>query len=452
MPRAGRSSRIVVAAGVVAWLVAAVGAPALVAAAELPPPMSDSDFRPFDERRAALGRLLFYDKILSGNRNISCGTCHHHDLAGSDGLSLGVGEGGVGLGPERVIPTGVDQPNKRVPRNANALFNLGHRDVRVLFHDGRVSDDDVYGTGFNTPAEEWLPPGLQSVLAAQALFPVTSPVEMAGTPEENDIGAVRNKRIDRVWPVLVARLTAIPDYVDRFRAAWPDIASAEDISIVHVGNAIDDFINSEWRSFTSPFDAYLAGDATALDPQAEKGLRLFYGKAGCAGCHAGPLLTDQDFHALALPPFGPGRVRAFDPRVRDVGRMSESDRIEDAYRFRTPSLRNVAETGPWGHNGAYGTLDGMVRHHLDPLAALDRWDRRQLVLPRNASFAATDFAVWEDRFEMARFRRAVDITPVELTDAEVDALVAFLTSLSDDKALAGRLGRPESVPSGLSVD
>src|SRR6056297_687507 len=143
-------------------------------AGELPPPLDEADFQAFDEKRAALGQLLFYDKILSGNRNIACGTCHNHDFAGGDGLSLGIGEGGEGLGPERTPGSGPDRIIKRIPRNAPALWNLGHRSVRLLFHDGRLSVSDLYGNGFDSPAEEWLPTGLDSLLAAKALLPLTS--------------------------------------------------------------------------------------------------------------------------------------------------------------------------------------------------------------------------------------------------------------------------------------
>lgn len=419
---------------------------------QLPAPLTEDGFQSFDEKRAALGQLLFYEKALSGNRNISCGTCHNHDHATSDGLSLGVGEGGVGLGPKRTIPTDRNHPDKRVPRNANALFNLGHEDFRILFHDGRASIDDIYGNDFNTPAEEWLPKGLTSIAAAQAMFPVTSQVEMAGDPEENDIAASRRERIDKVWPVIAQRIWAIDDYVEMFADTYDDINSAGDITMVHIANAIGDFIISEWRSDQSPFDAYLHGDDTALNHQQKSGMELFYGKANCAACHTGALLTDQKFYALALPPMGPGRVRAFDPMPRDLGRMSESDNIDDAYRFRTPSLRNVAHTGPWGHNGSYGTLEGIVRHHLDPLDALDNWDRAQVVLPASARFAVTDFVIWEDSREMARLRSRVDIEPVDLSDDEVADLVSFLHALTDETALKGRLGKPESVPSGLSID
>ena len=97
---------------------------------------------------------------------------------------------------------------------------------------------------------------------------------------------------------------------------------------------------------------HLAGDKAALSPQARAGLELFYGDAGCAACHSGPLMSDQGFHALALPAFGPGKTRRFDLQPRDVGRMGESNALEDASRFRTPMLRNVALTAPYGHNGA----------------------------------------------------------------------------------------------------
>ena len=444
---------------VAAGMALALSAVGLVRAGEgvveripLPAGIEFEDYLPFDEKRAALGRLLFFDKVLSGNRNIACGTCHDPEFGTSDGMSLGVGEGGVGRGAERRFGEGRDMAVKRIPRNASHLFALGHKDFRVLFHDGRTSIDDSYGNGFNTPAEEWLPKGLTSIGATQALFPITSRVEMAGDPAENEIAAARRERIDHVWPRVTARVTAIPEYRALFADAYPAVAAGERITIVHIANAIGDFINAEWRTHDSPFDFYLAGDRSALDAAQTRGLDLFYGKARCATCHSGVLLSDQKFHALALPPFGPGRTRVFDPYPRDTGRMAETDRLEDAYRFRTPTLRNVARTGPYGHNGAYATLEGIVRHHLDPLKALDEWDRSQVVLAPSARFAAADFAVWEDRREMARYRRFLDIEPVALDDGEVGDLIAFLHSLTDEASIEGRLGKPDKVPSGLPVD
>ena len=416
-------------------------------------PLTDADYLPFDEARARLGRLLFYDKLLSGNRNIACGTCHDHDHGTTDGLSLGVGEGGIGAGPARRFGRGRDAPPKRVPRNANSLYNIGHRDFRVLFHDGRTAVDDAYGNGFSTPAEEWLPRGLGSLAAVQALFPITSATEMAGQPGENEIAAAGRERIDHIWPRVVARVRRVPEYVSLFEAAWPDGPKGpRAVTVPRLANAIGDFVTAEWRSDDAPFDDYLRGDAAALSPAQKRGMAIFYGEGRCAACHSGALMSDQSFHALALPPFGPGRTRRFDPYARDVGRMAETDDPADAYRFRTPSLRNVALTAPYGHNGAYRTLEGIVRHHLDPLAALDAWSRDEPILPAHGAFAATDFAVWEDRREMARLRARVDIEPVALADEQVADLVAFLHALTGRTAATGRLGKPDAVPSGLAID
>lgn len=421
-------------------------------AGELPPPLTDDDFIAFDPQKAKLGQLLFYDKILSGNRNISCGTCHNHNFGGSDGLSLGIGEGGIGVGPNRLTQGPRDRIRKRIPRNAPGLWNLGANDIRVLFHDGRLEISNIYQNGFNSPAEEWLPQGLDTILAAQALFPLTARFEMAGDPEENEVAGATNDRIDNVWPIIAKRVRTIPEYGALFIEAFDNINSAEQVTIVEIANALAAFVGSEWRNYDSPFDVYLSGDTTALSKQAKTGMDLFFGKAACADCHSGPLLSDQKFYALALPQFGPGKTRRFDLQPRDVGRMGESDRLEDAYRFRTPMLRNVALTGPYGHNGAYPTLEGIIRQHLDPLTALDDWTTDQANLPPASWLQPVDFIVRSDKRESERHRYALDIEPGNLTDNDVDALVAFLNSLTGATAETRPLGRPERVPSGLTVD
>ncbi|WP_093421665.1 cytochrome c peroxidase [Tranquillimonas alkanivorans] len=422
------------------------------AGGELPAPLTDADFRAFDADQAKIGQLLFYDKILSGNGNISCGTCHHHEFGGSDGLSLGIGEGGAGVGPDRTPGEGDERIRKRIPRNASALWNLGHTSIDVVFHDGRLEVSDLYGNGFDSPAEEYLPEGLDSILAAQALFPLTAQFEMAGNPKENEIAGAIHDRIDKAWPILAKRVRTIPEYGRMFVQTFDDVAAPEQVTIAHVARALAAFIGTEWRSHDSPFDAYLGGDQAALTAQQERGLDLFYGRAGCATCHSGPLLTDNEFHALALPQFGPGRTRVFDPYARDVGRMGESNRLEDAYRFRTPSLRNVALTAPYGHNGAYPTLAGIVRHHADPLGALDAWREEMAKLPDVPWLAPVDFVVREDTREAARHRAVLDIAPVALSEGDVTDLVAFLQALTGKSAEDLPLGRPEVVPSGLPVD
>ena len=132
--------------------------------------------------------------------------------------------------------------------------------------------------------------------------------------------------------------------------------------------------------------------------------------------------------------------------------MAESDDLNDAYRFRTPMLRNVALTAPYGHNGAYPTLEGIVRHHLEPLKMLDAWTPSLAQLPEAEWLSQVDFAVLADVREQERLRRSVSIEPVLLTDQDVEDLVSFLKGLTGSTAQNRPLGHPEKVPSGLPVD
>ncbi len=421
-------------------------------ALDLPAPLTDADFIAFDPEKAKIGRLLFYDPILSGNRNISCGTCHHHTLAGADGLSLGVGEGGEGIGPDRTTGRGADRILKRIPRNSPGLWNLGHADIDVLFHDGRLSISDLYGNGYDTPFEERFPPGLTTILAAQALFPMTSEAEMAGNSGENEVAGEIKDRVDEAWPILARRVQGIPAYADLFAAAFDEVTAPDDITILRIADAIAAFVGTEWRNHDSPFDRYLSGDTTALSAPARRGMELFYGKVGCSGCHSGPLLSDFEFHALGLPQFGPGRTRRWDPMPRDVGRMGDSNDLADAYAFRTPMLRNVALTAPYGHNGAMPTLEAMLRHHIDPLDSRAAWTPDMAALRPADWLAPVDFVIAQDRLEMARQAAAIDITLPPLDDAAIADLIAFLHALTGETAETRPLGRPETVPSGLPVD
>ena len=412
--------------------------------------ISAQDYIPADPKQAQLGQLLFYDKILSGNRNISCGTCHHHDHAGTDGLSLGIGEGGVGVGPNRTPGTGANAIRKRIPRNAPALWNLGHKDIRVIFHDGRLTASDIYGNGFNSPAQEWLPKGLDNLVAAQALLPLTAQFEMAGNPRENEVAGAIHDRIDNAWPIIAKRVRTITEYGEMFVDAFDHIDRPDQVTIVEIGNALAAFITTEWRSYNSPYDDYLKGKP--LPKAAARGLNVFFTEAQCASCHSGPLFTDQEFHALGLPAFGPGRTRPWDPMPRDVGRMGKSDLLEDAYKFRTPSLRNVALTGPYGHNGAYPTLEAMIRHHLDPEKSLESWTIKDAKLPEVPWLAAVDTSIRSDAIEMQRQKQAIEIAPFDLSEGDIQDLIAFLNALTDKDALNRPLGRPKMVPSGLPVD
>ena len=409
--------------------------------------------------RAELGRMLFFDKILSGNLNISCASCHHPLAGTGDGLSLPVGEGGAGLGVTRDTGFGSEAVHERVPRNAPPVFNLGAREFSRMFHDGRVEEDPMEPSGFRSPAGEQLPAGLDNVLAVQAMFPVTSGAEMAGQPGENaqaDAAAAgRLSGTGGVWNLIAENLQAIPQYLDYFRAAYPDeIHTAEDIRFVHAANAIAAFEASAWRFNNSPFDRYLRGNRRALSQQARSGMMLFYGKADCGSCHSGTFQTDHKFHAIAMPQTGPGKgdnlAGYFDGRD-DFGRERVTGNPEDRFRFRTPTLRNVLLSAPYGHTGAYDSLEAVVRHHLNPVASLHHYDEGQTTLPPRPDLDARDGIVMSDPVRRNAIAGANELRAVKLRKGEVQALLAFLHALTDPAALDMRGDVPTSVPSGLPV-
>ena len=463
------------------------------ASINLPSPIDDYDYydsgTPSPEK-VELGRLLFFDKELSGNRNISCATCHHPENGTSDGLSLGLGEGAHGLGTLRSPGDSTSQSiHERIPRNSPALFNLGAKEFTKLFHDGRVETDTEghYESGFITPAKWKLPEGLDNVLAAQALFPVTSSAEMAGQQGENPIAnaAALNKMsgMGGVWDLLAKRLQQIPEYVAYFTSAFPaEIKQPEDITFVLAANAIAAYETDVFRSDDSPFDQFLQGNRQSLSKSQQNGLNLFYGKANCSSCHSGKFQTDHDFHAIAMPQIGPGKAHGRDGSywqatgqnalLEDFGRGKVSFREEDNFKFRTPSLRNVAVTGPWGHTGAFDSLEAVVRHHLNPVSSLEQYEFDTSLLPKLDRLVETtarqdqlsDGFMSENRFEnylkrdswiqsepalRKRIADANELESISLSDSEVHDLIAFLQSLSDE-TLNPEI--PKSVPSGLPVE
>ncbi|MCT8330543.1 cytochrome-c peroxidase [Albidovulum sediminis] len=433
-------------------LAATLALPLPLWAGELPDPLTNADFPPPDMAEVRLGQLLFFDPILSGNRNIACATCHHPRFATGDGVSLGLGEGGTGLGPDRRADP-ANLPEQRIPRNAPPLFNLGARQVTALFADGRIEVDPARPGGLRTPLEDEMVTGFANLLSAQTMFPVLSPDEMAGHYQENEVSKlVRQGRLtgpDGAWGAIAARVAAVPSYARDFRAVYPEIAAGRPVGFTDISNAIAAFMAFEWRADDSPFDRILRGDGD-LPPAAARGLSLFFGKAGCGTCHSGPLLSDMGFHAMGQPQIGPGKAERFENHQKDVGRMRVTGRAEDAHAFRTPPLRNVVETGPWGHAGAYSDLRRFVVAHLDPKAALASY-APEAILPRLPG-ARPDFTLMDDPGARAEIAATVRAGPVMLSEEELDDLMAFLASLTDPASLDGRLGIPETVPSGLPLD
>ena len=327
---------------------------------------------------------------------------------------------------------------------------------RICFFDGRVAVDASQPRGFLSPAGEDLPEGLENVLAAQAMFPVTSAAEMAGQPGENPIAdATAQNNLagpDGVWAQLADRLRSNQEYAQLFVDAFADVTTAGEITFVHAANAMAEFEASAWRCANTPFDRAVRDNSLdTVSPKVLRGAFLFYEEAQCISCHQGNFQTDHDYHAIAMPQIGPGKGDGPDGHD-DFGRERVTGDAADRYKFRTPTLRQVAFTGPWGHDGAYNNLEAVVRHHLNPVQALNNYNTDQAVLISRPDLDEDDFVVHRDPVRRQAIADANELAPIDLTNEEVSDLMAFLTEgLSDTNCLDLRRDVPARLPSGLPV-
>lgn len=429
-------------------------------------PFPGAEVREGDTPLAHLGRQLFFDRILSGDRNISCATCHHPRLAMADGRVLPIGTSGAGLGPLREFAAAVElgpeareaphevvgtdptsgatwivNPfrNRFVPRNSPTIINSAL--LPRQFWDGRV---DAYATAFvQTLDKEVNRLELNDPLTAQALFPVTSLHEMAGV-------TLSGRSRSEVRRILAGRLEAIPAYRDEFAALFGPTSSGVSVTPDRVAVAIAAF--ERQLIFTAaPWDSYLAGDADALSEQQKRGALLFFGAAkpavNCAQCHAGDLFTDNEFHNLLVPQLGPGKGHG-QSHYDDWGRSSFTFERQDRYKFRTPSLRNVALTAPYFHSGVAPTLESAIRHHAHIWNSAATFDPAANGIPQALHKSLHPFQP-DEKWKTAA-PELVDGLPLD--EADIADLIAFLQALTDPAASDLDWLLLESVPSGLPVD
>ena len=403
--------------------------------------------------KAQLGMQLFFTKALGGDLDSACVSCHHPLLGGGDNLSFSIGVEAVlpdllGPGREHRMDGHEYDAGPTVPRNAPSTFNIVFYD-EVLFHDGRVesldkANDNGEGDAIRTPDSSF---GVADVdaganlSAAQARFPVTSPEEMRGHSFEsgNSNAALRTALEDRLkGEDAEGELAAMNHWLAAFRTGLEQPAgTAEDlITYNNIADALATYQNSQVL-VDNPWKAYLAGNKSAISVDAKRGALLFYtpvekGGAGCGGCHSGDFFTDEQFHVVAMPQVGRGKGDGVVvPHDNDYGRWRETGEEDDKFAFRTPHLLNVAKTGPWGHAGAYTTLEGVVRHHLNPQLAFDNYDVNQL-----DPFVQTDNYVFNTnqalaQLEALRLAGKSKLVNAELNDEKVGQLLAFLNALTD---------------------
>lgn len=395
---------------------------------------------------AQLGKQLFFSKALSGDMDVACASCHHPSLAGGDGLAVGMGIGAVDpdlLGPGRARRDGL----ANVPRNAPTTFNIGLWD-EALFWDGRVESlgktagaNGGDALGICTPDEHFPdadPLAGPDLVGAQSRFPVTSHAEMRGDDFEQHKPnrVVREHLLGRLGDSGAGRgELATNDWLAQFQTAFASRADAGPlISEATVAAALSAYQRSQVFVDT-PWRAYVEGDLGAIDDAAKRGALLFYrsraeGGADCASCHAGDFFTDEQYYVLAVPQVGPGKEDGT-YGDDDYGRFRVTGEPADLYAFRTPTLLNVAATGPYGHDGAYATLAGIVRQHLDPAAAVANYDARQLDPSVQTEHLAYNTARALAKLQENRQLGLAAITTVELSDEQIADLMAFLETLTD---------------------
>ncbi|MGH8554899.1 MAG: cytochrome-c peroxidase, partial [Gammaproteobacteria bacterium] len=337
---------------------------------------------PLTEAKVALGRMLFYDRRLSLNNTMSCAMCHIPDQGFTNNALA--------------APAGIE--GRSVRRNAPSLYNVAYQ--KHLFHDGR-----------------------ETALETQVWSPLLARNEM-GAPS---VGWVLDK---------VRRL---PDYQDLFERAFGRPAG-----MATIGQAIASYERT-LISGNTPFDRWYYGrDSTALGREAQRGFKLFTGNARCGACHAlghdHALFTDQEAHntgigwqrsmhtraAEAAVPIAPGLSVAkhlveavSEPPPSDLGRYEVTQDPADRWRYKTPSLRNVALTAPYMHDGSFATLADVVVYY------------------NRGGYAAPD--------------RDPLIEPLGLTTMEQNDLLVFLESLTGDNVreiaadgLAAPVGDPKA--------
>ena len=312
------------------------------------PANNETAENPTTPEKVELGRLLFFDPILSQNNDMSCATCHNPDLGFGSGVQQAIGADG-----------------KVLQRNAMSLWNVAYN--TNFFWDGRAA-----------------------TLEEQTNTPITSADEMAGSPSE-----------------IESELKAIPAYAALFEKAY---GSKDSVTYENVQNAIAAFERTLVTN-NSPFDRYAAGDVNALTPAQRRGLATFR-SAGtrCFECHAAPTFSDDDFSVTGVPDL-PGQEH-------DSGRAQvESTSLDGA--FKAPTLRNIALSAPYMHNGAFATLEEVVDFY--------------------AKGGGRDAGVENVDMHVLGF---------DLTDQEKSDLVAFMYALTDETNIPEF---PVSVPSGLPV-
>jgi len=268
------------------------------------PQLAIPDNNPLTTEKITLGRMLFFDRRLSRDNTLSCAMCHIPNQGFSNNFVT--------------TPTGYQRRKGR--RNAPTLLNVGY--LTPLFHDGRAPslEDQVWG-------------------------PLLNHREMANASPT----------------VVMAKINLIPQYRQAFKNAFKAAPSKTTLA-----QAIASFERTLIAG-DSPFDQWYYGhQEEAINQTAKKGFSLFTGKANCIRCHTinqeTTLLTDQDFHNTGIGTRN-HKTNTLDLKKRDLGRVEITGNPSDRGRYKTPTLRNIALTKPYMHNGSIHSLEQVIHFY-----------------------------------------------------------------------------------------
>lgn len=334
--------------------------------------------QPSDPLLSPLGEALFESKLLSGGQDTSCSTCHLKELSRVDGLPISVGVGGHGEGVNRLK----HGKGILVPRNSFTLAGRGHSNYKTYFWDGKVEVEserivsiigDGKGKGFHSP------------LALASVLPILARDEFLGLLEntqENGMISINDSyyedRYFKASSFLRKQIsTSEGDEWDELRKIFIDSKiEPENLKLSDIGNAISAFLIDKENCVENKWSQYVRGNKESLTEQQKQGAFLFYGKGRCVSCHQGDLFSDFSFHSIGTPQ-GEFGVSIYG---QDLGRSEISLNYEDRFKFKTPSLLNVSKTKPYGHNGAFQTLDEIVLFHLNPMPFFKNkeWTEKEL--------------------------------------------------------------------------
>ncbi|PXX98925.1 cytochrome-c peroxidase [Marinifilum breve] len=266
----------------------------------------------YSNEKDELGKMLYWDPILSGNKDVACVTCHHPQLGYADGLKFSQGVGGVGMGEAR-------SGGSLTRRNAPTIINTAFTGI------------DISGN-YNPLDAPMFWDSRASSLEDQAGGPPLSMEEMRGDAISEE----------HIIDIIIQRLELIPEYKTMFLQAYGD----EEISEERIFKAIATYERGIIAN-NSRFDQYMNGDLTAMTDHEVQGMNAFI-QVGCADCHSGPMFSDYKLHSIGVP-----------------DNVYPPDEGAGSYDFRTPTLRNLSITGPYMHNGIHATLEEVMQFYED---------------------------------------------------------------------------------------